>query len=105
MKVLFVCNQGKHRSRTAEQLFKGEFETRAAGLYSESPVSAQDLAWADTIVVMEEHQRKELVARFPQECLQKRLVTLNVPDVYQFQQPELVETLKARVASAMEITS
>ncbi len=97
MKVLFVCNQGKHRSRTAAQLFQGEFETRFAGVYSEQPVSADDLAWADVIAVMEEHQREELVKRFPQECMRKRLVALGVPDVYQFQQPELVEALRAKI--------
>lgn len=61
MKVLFVCNQGRNRSRTAAQVFQSIYETRAAGLYSEPPVSAQDLAWADVIVVMEEHQREELI--------------------------------------------
>ena len=97
MKVLFVCNQGKHRSRTAAELFKGSFETRHAGLYSESPVSERDLVWADMIVVMEEHQREELVKRFPQECLRKRLVTLGIADAYRFQQPELVAALRAKI--------
>ena len=98
MKVLFVCNQGRHRSRTAAALFRDEFETKFSGLYSEQPVSASDLAWADVIAVMEEHQREELVKRFPQECLRKRLVTLGIADVYQFQQPELVEALRGKIA-------
>jgi predicted protein tyrosine phosphatase len=96
MKVLFICNQGRNRSKTAAQLFQGQFETRYAGLYSEPPVSEQDLHWADVIVVMEGHQREEIVQRFPKECLHKRLVCLDVPDVYQFQQPELVEVLRAK---------
>jgi predicted protein tyrosine phosphatase len=98
MKVLFVCNQGRHRSRTAAELFSGQFETKYAGLYSETPVSAKELAWADVIVAMEEHQREELVKRFPKECLQKRLVTLGVPDAYSFQQPELVDMLRMKTA-------
>jgi predicted protein tyrosine phosphatase len=97
MKVLFVCNQGRHRSKTAEALFKDRFETKSGSLYGEHPVSAQDLAWADTIVVMEEHQREELVKRFPKECIRKRLITLGVPDVYGFEQPELVDVLRAKV--------
>ncbi len=36
MKVLFICNQNENRSKTAEELFKGKFETTSAGLYKEN---------------------------------------------------------------------
>ncbi len=93
MKVLFVCNQNKYRSPTAEALFKESFETRSAGLFGGKLVSKDDLSWADIIAVMEEEQRHELVKRFPAECLQKRLVCLNISDVYGFNEQRLKDAL------------
>ena len=97
MKLLFVCNQNKHRSRTAEDLFKAEFATKSAGLYNERPVTEEELAWADIIIVMEERQREELSKRFPKQYLQKRILSLDIADVYQYNQPELIEELKNKI--------
>jgi len=97
MKVLFICNQGMHRSRTAAEVFRNEFETKFAGLFSENPVTEQQMQWADTIVTMEEFQRKELSQRFPKEFMQKRVLTLGIPDVYIYNQPELVNILKEKM--------
>lgn len=97
MKVLFVCNMNKHRSKTAEMLFRDRFQTKSAGLFNEKPVAVDEIEWADTIAVMEDFQREELVKRFPNECVQKRLITLGVPDFFQFNQPELIDLLKTKV--------
>ena len=97
MKVLFVCNQGMHRSRTAAEAFKGRFETKFAGLFSENPASKEQIQWADTIVVMEDFQRQELTRRFPKEFMQKRVLTLGIPDRYSYGQPELVKAIKEKM--------
>ena len=97
VKLLFICNQNKHRSKTAEHLFKGAFETRSAGLYNEHPVTAQQLRWADVVVVMENEQRTELSRRFPAEYLKKRIVSLDIPDVYSYNQSSLINLLKTRL--------
>jgi len=98
MRVLFVCNLGRNRSRTAAELFKDRFETRYAGVYSEErPVTAALLSWADVVVVMNDEQRREISERFPKEYGQKRILSLGVEDVYRYQQPELLELLKERV--------
>jgi len=65
-------------------------------LYNEKPVSVKELEWADLIVVMEEEQRIELAKRFPKQILQKRVVSLNVPDTFYYNQPELIEVLKSK---------
>lgn len=94
MKLLFICNQGKHRSRTAAELFAGEHQTAYAGVYSEEqPVTQELLAWADTIFVMEEQQRTWIVEHYPQIMLRKRVLTLNIPDRYQYKQPALEKIL------------
>ena len=96
MKVLFICNQNQHRSKTAENLFKARFETKSAGLYNERPVTEKQINWADTIVVMEEFQRTELSKRFPIQYMKKQILFLNISDIYQFNQPELIELLKSK---------
>ena len=65
MKILFICNQNKNRSKTAEELFKNKFNTQSAGLYNEKPVSKKQIKWADKIMVMEDEQRTELSKIFP----------------------------------------
>ena len=97
MKVLFVCNQNENRSKTAEELFKNKFDTRSAGLYNERPVNEEELSWSDVIVVMEEEQREEIGRRFPKLYLKKKIVSLDIPDVYHYGQPELVKVLKSKV--------
>lgn len=99
MKVLFICNQNQNRSKTAEEIFKGRFETKSAGLYNPNPVTERQISWADVIVVMEEAQRAEIAKRFPKQYMQKRIVSLDVPDVYHFNQPELIDALKSKFST------
>jgi len=98
MKVLFVCNQNLNRSKTAEEIFKGRFETKSAGLYNEKPVTTKNLSWADLIIVMENTQREEIAKRFPKQYMQKRILSLNIPDIYHYNEPELIEMLKLRMS-------
>jgi len=100
MKVLFVCNQNQNRSKTAENLFRSRFETKSAGLYNKKPISKKELSWADLVIVMENEQRSEIAKRFPKEYLQKRIISLNVPDIYFSNQPELMAILKEKMDEA-----
>lgn len=97
MKVLFVCNQNQNRSKTAEKLFKDRFQTKSAGLFTDRPVTAPTIDWADTVIVMEDSQRSEIAKRFPKQYMQKKILSLDIPDVYHYNQPELVELLKSKV--------
>lgn len=97
MKVLFICNQNQHRSKTAEELFRNRFETKSVGLFNSKPVTAKQLSWADVVMVMEEEQRHELSKRFPQLYLQKRVLNLDIPDRYQYNDDSLIRSLKSRM--------
>jgi len=96
MKVLFICNQNENRSKTAEELFNEQFETKSAGLYNEKPVIEQQLSWADVIVVMEETQRKELSKRFPKQYLKKQILCLSIPDIFSIISLNLLMSLRKR---------
>lgn len=100
MNILFVCNQGQNRSRTAELLFKDKFNTKSAGLFN-NLLTEQQLEWADIVFVMEDFQRKEIGQRFPKEYLKKKIINLDIPDTYYFQQPELIEILKSKIDKAI----
>ena len=98
MKVLFICNQNLNRSTTAEEIFRYNFEeARSAGLYNAKPVTAEELEWADVIVVMEDRHRTEISERFPKIYLKKRILSLNIPDIYQWHQPELVDLIELKL--------
>jgi len=74
-------------------------ETASAGLASdaEEPCSAELVAWADIIFVMERGHRAKLQHRFKAHLKRARVVCLDIPDDYAFMQPELVALLEKRV--------
>lgn len=65
MKVLFICNQNKNRSKTAEKLFSTKFETKSAGLYNNKPITEKQLSWADLVIVMEDAQKNRNIKKIP----------------------------------------
>lgn len=96
MKLLFVCNLGQNRSRTAAEIFSDDHETRYRGIYS-NLVTKDDLEWADVVYVMEEHQRKEIGNKYPKEYMKKRIMCLDISDVYNYNNPELIRILKSKI--------
>jgi predicted protein tyrosine phosphatase len=100
-RYLFVCSQNRLRSPTAEQIFstRTDIEVSSAGTNNdaENPLDAEQIEWADVIVVMEKHHRNKLQKRFYSALKSKRLVVLDVPDEYEFMDPELVKLLQAKM--------
>src|SRR3989338_7122188 len=101
MKLLFVCNQNKNTSKTAEGLFRGRFETKSAGLYNASPLLKAELVWADVVVVMEDAQRKEIANRFPDMYLQKKIISLEIQDIYAYDNSDLKLLLEKKLVEAL----
>ena len=101
IRALFVCSQNKLRSPTAEQLFSGwsGVETDSAGLNhdAETLLSPEQIDWASYIFVMEKTHRNKLNSRFRKHLNGKRVICLDIPDDYDFMQPELVRVLEAKV--------
>ena len=101
-RVLFICEGNIHRSRTAETLYASTpgIEARSAGLwqFARVQVSEELLEWADVIFVMERGLRRTLKQRFGDSLAGKELVCLNVPDDYQYMQPELQSVLTERLS-------
>jgi predicted protein tyrosine phosphatase len=100
-RVLFVCSQNKLRSPTAEQVFASwpGIEATSAGLNhdAEEPLTAEMVREADLIFVMEKAHRNRLSKRFKTALGRARVVCLDIPDDYEFMDPELVMLLRTRV--------
>jgi predicted protein tyrosine phosphatase len=101
-KVLFVCDQNRLRSRTAQAIFDDDprLDVMSAGIRSGAvvEVTREPLDWADVIFVMERSQRNLIRKRFEDVYERKRIVCLYIPDAYAFMDPTLVRLLSERVA-------
>ncbi|NIA54842.1 phosphotyrosine protein phosphatase [Massilia sp. TW-1] len=100
-RVLFICTQNRLRSPTAEHVFATwpDIATDSAGLGNDAdvPLSPEQIAWADVIFVMEKLHRNRLGQRFRRHLNGKRVICLDIPDEYEYMQPELVALLEAKV--------
>jgi len=95
--LLFICSKNQWRSPTAELLFKNHpvHQARSAGTSDKARVKINQklIDWADVIFVMERKHKDLLKQRFA--FADKELIVLDIPDDYQFGDPELVKILKA----------
>jgi len=100
-KVLFVCGRNRKRSPTAEVLFRDHpgVDVQSAGLApdADTPLDREMVEWADVIFVMEASQRRKINVQFGRPLKGVRLVCLDIPDRFEFMDPQLQELLKDRV--------
>jgi predicted protein tyrosine phosphatase len=101
VKILFVCTANRLRSPTAEAVFSQQagLEVRSAGIDARAarPLTAELVAWADRIFVMEPHHRNFIRRRYRTAVGSRPLTVLGIPDEYEFMQEELVALLRERV--------
>ena len=86
------------RASTAAALFKDQCETRSAGLYNDI-VTEEQIQWADSIFVMSEEQKQELIARYSKACSQKNIFDLDVAHIASYKYPMFIAALKKKMQS------
>jgi len=100
-KLLFVCSQNKLRSLTAEKLFESfsAYQVRSVGTQPDARIVITEghIGWADVIFVMEKSHLNRIRRKFPQALQGKRIITLGIPDEYEFMQPELLDELRGKL--------
>jgi predicted protein tyrosine phosphatase len=98
-KLLFICSMNRWRSRTAEEIFRDTpgFQVKSAGTEAGARirVTAGLLGWADQIFVMEPKHRAYLESKFPEAIADKPIHCLNIPDDFEFMDPDLIVTLQS----------
>ena len=101
LNVLFACSRNQWRSPTAEQVWRRHprLSVRSGGTSPSArhTVSAQDVEWADVVIVMEQKHKSRLLAEFTRLLEHKPIHVLDIPDEYRYMAPELVELLKQSV--------
>jgi predicted protein tyrosine phosphatase len=105
--ILFICSQNKLRSPTAETIFcdiEG-FKVLSAGLNNDAevPITSELVEWAETIFVMEKAQKNKLQKKFRKYINKQRVICLDIPDDYEYMQPELVEILEQNLGNFFKI--
>ncbi len=103
--VLFVCSRNKWRSPTAEKVYATHklINTRSRGTSKKArrTISADDLHWADVVFAMEDKHRQQLQSRFAGEMACTEIRVLDIPDEYQFMDPELVQCIEDAVGELL----
>jgi predicted protein tyrosine phosphatase len=94
------------RSPTAERVFFDApgIEVRSAGMErdAEQRVSRDDVEWADLILVMERRHSRRLRELMHRNTVFPRVVSLDIPDEYEFMQPELIALLEQKVTPFLQ---
>lgn len=95
-RTLCVCAAGLLRSPTVAWVLSNDpwnHNTRAAGIeetFALIPVDKVLIAWADHIVCVEPSIMDRLLEKFPEETKEVSLIVLNIPDEFNFKDPQLV---------------
>ncbi len=96
-----MCSRNRLRSPTAEEIFSSypDWEVASAGLSPDAEVllDSELVEWAELIFVMEKVHRTRLTRQFSRYLKDKRVVCLDIPDEFDYMQPELVELLKVKI--------
>ena len=99
--LLFICSRNQWRSPTGEKVFAkiNGIITRSAGTSpnAKRTVSTNDISWATYIFVMESKHKQRLIAKFTGLLQYKKITVLDIPDEYQFMDPELVTILEQSI--------
>lgn len=96
-RVLFVCGKARVRSPTAAQVFADwdGVRTDFGGISNDADdaLSADQIDWADIIMVMERRHATRLNDRFKKMLAGKKVLVLDIRDRYTFMEAELIDEL------------
>jgi predicted protein tyrosine phosphatase len=100
-RVLTVCSANMLRSPTIAHVLSAEpynFNTRSAGtqFYALIPVTEDLLMWADEVVCADTEHALYIRDKMIEYMLDKPIINLNIPDIYEYRNPELIELIKER---------
>ncbi|WP_333165171.1 methyltransferase domain-containing protein [Microcoleus sp. AT3-A2] len=92
---------------TAEKICQkvSGYSVRSAGTEKGARIRVTEglLGWADLIFVMEKKHGDQLRSKFPESLEGKKVICLQIPDNYEYMEPELVELLQAKLNPYMEM--
>lgn len=113
-RVLCICSGGLLRSPTHAYALSQDpfnFNTRSAGIDTYHCLTAVDdvlVEWADEFVVMDVGQKRQLLDRYGDAIVSSHrpkgsalIVVMNIPDRFQYRDPQLIDLIKSRYPVAL----
>lgn len=102
MKVLCVCSAGLLRSPTMANVLHGAYgwNTRAVGdvaSHALVPIDPVMVEWAEMVLTADDEQRDFIVREFERHVDGKSVISLDLPDQYEYMDPELQNIILNRV--------
>jgi predicted protein tyrosine phosphatase len=100
-RVLTVCSANMLRSPTIAVVLSMppyDYNTRSAGTHSFAlvPVTEDLLMWADEIVCADTEHALAIRDKMMEYQLDKPIVNLRIPDIYEYRNPELIMMIRRR---------
>ncbi len=106
-RILFVCSENRLRSPTAETIFSRYEGVEAIGAgtnaSAETPVTVDLIEWADVILVMDKSHKNKISKQFREHLKNKKVGVLDIPDIYGYMEPILVQLLEKKVPRYVRI--
>jgi predicted protein tyrosine phosphatase len=106
-RILFVCSENRLRSPTAEAIFSRYKGVEAIGAGTNpnaaTPVTEDLIEWADVILVMEKSHQNKISKKFREHLKNKKVGVLDIPDIYDYMEPVLVQLLENKVPRYVRI--
>ena len=100
--LLFVCSRNKWRSLTAETIYKNssEYDVKSTGTEDSAriKINSKLIVWAEIIFVMEKKHKEKLLEKFPNEISNKKVIVLDIPDIYKYMDKELIEEIQTSIS-------
>jgi predicted protein tyrosine phosphatase len=100
--ILFVCSRNKWRSLTAETIYKNssEYKVKSAGTEDSAriKINSKLIIWAEIIFVMEKKHKEKILEKFSNEISNKKIIILDIPDIYKYMDKELIEEIKTSIS-------
>jgi predicted protein tyrosine phosphatase len=105
MKMLFLCHGNIDRSPSVEYIYANrpglQVKSAGTGWFAIKPVHAGLLQWCDCIICMEDIHKQYIVENYAGIIAGKRIDVLDIPNEYQYMQPELVEIIKEKMETLL----
>ena len=100
-RVLTVCSANMLRSPTIAVVLSMppyDYNTRSAGTHSFAlvPVTEDLLMWADEVVCADTEHALAIRDKMMEYQLDKPIVNLRIPDIYEYRNPELILMIRRR---------
>ena len=100
-RVLTVCSANMLRSPTIALVLSMppyDYNTRSAGTsgFALIPVTEELLMWADEVVCADTEHAIDVRDKMMKYQLDKPIVNLRIPDIYEYRNPELIMMIRRR---------